>query len=123
MENKEYIIFAAMKKAGTDKEVSFENKNFRVGFSHGDILNANMYSQIKVGYNSDDYGFMTNTGRFVSRKEAADIARDAGQLYEVYNKTINLNSYELDIVAASEKFKQENYELWIKLRYFDGDEE
>lgn len=118
----EYIIFAAMRQMNSDKEVSLENKNFRVGLSHGDIINGNMFCHLKVGYNANDYGFLTNKCRFVSREEASDIARNAGQLLPHCTETKVLNSYEIDMVKASNQFKTDNYKMYNFLKYFDGDE-
>lgn len=116
MVESEYIVFAAMKEAGTDKEVCLENENYRVGLSHGDIINANMYAPLKVGYARNDYGFMTNIGRFVSREEAAVIARNAGQLYEQCKETQTLNSYELDLITAGKRLMEENIKLYFQLK-------
>lgn len=113
----EYIVFAAMKQKGTDKPITIENNNFRVGFSHGDIMNSCVFSNFELDYRKEsDFGFITNQCRFVSREEGADIARNAGQLLEPYKNTKSLNSYQLDLYAACRKFKDDNETLFYKLQ-------
>lgn len=126
MDNKEeiieYIVFAAMKQENTDKEIKVENHNFRVGFNHGDIISANMFNHIKVETsNLDSYGFITSTGRFVSRREAAEIARKNNQLRKGYENSVSLNSYEIDLYSASQRLKEENSALYYKLICIDNE--
>lgn len=121
MKENEYIVFAAMKQKETTEPISVENRNFRVGLNHGDIMNANMYSNIKVGFNESDYGFLTNLGRFVDRREAAEIARRNDQLKASYKETVRLNSFEIELSDAIHRFKEENYKLYVKIICIDND--
>lgn len=60
------------------------------GYNHGQCIEwfscADLYSSIR-DMDVEEQGFMTDTGRFVSRDEAVEIAKKAGQLREGYSKT------------------------------------
>jgi hypothetical protein len=50
------------------------------GYRHSDIMLNLVLLGIRERVSNEDQGFMTSTGRFVDRKEAALIAESAGQL-------------------------------------------
>lgn len=74
--NKEYILCAAIALFIKDNEPPV----IIGGYRHGEC----MTNAIKMGYSNyisqDEQGFLTSTGRFVDRKEAKMIAKNANQL-------------------------------------------
>ena len=89
MDNKkEYIICAAIKRKTPVNVVSKNYKtnileeddiySIEIGRRHNDILARFGKSQLEV----IKQGFYTSYGRFVSREEALQIAKDAGQIKE-----------------------------------------
>ena len=72
----EYILCAAISLPIRDNEPPI----IIGGFRHGDC----MTNAIKMGYlnyiSQDEQGFLTSKGRFVDRKEAKIIAKNANQL-------------------------------------------
>ena len=86
MKAKEYIICAAIKRK---TPVNVANHNYKINT----LENDDIYS-IEIGRRHNDIlarfgksyldvtkqGFYTSYGRFVSRKEALQIAKDAGQI-------------------------------------------
>lgn len=57
------------------------------GYRHGNIMQE-IHEEVKP----DEQGFLTDTGRFVSRVEAAKIAYEAGQ---IPNGIYSLDSYQV----------------------------
>lgn len=72
MEEKERITYAAVK---------FSNGTVLTGRNHGSIISNNALDPegIREYVKKDMQGFLTSTGRFVDRQEAALIAWEAGQ--------------------------------------------
>lgn len=60
--------------------VKAENGMMLLGKCHADCFYQGQNIGLKLSKKADDQGFITSTGRYVNRKEAAIIARDAGQL-------------------------------------------
>ena len=88
MTKKEYVLCAAIKRK---TPINVESKNYKtntledddiysieIGRRHNDILARFGKSQLEV----TKQGFYTSYGRFVSREEALQIAKDAGQIKE-----------------------------------------
>lgn len=85
---------AAMKEKGCDPEkIYFEphREVFRSvqGWRHADII----YKFGDVIDRTDTGGFMTSTGRYVSREEAAEIAFAAGQTNEKKSRLFSEDLY------------------------------
>lgn len=79
MDNKkEYILCAALKRL-TPKSLKLPNDLpfVEIGLRHFDIRDR---FPGEVSMKMNDQGFLTSTGRFVSRQEAERIARDCGQV-------------------------------------------
>lgn len=74
--SKEYILCAAIALTIKDNEPPV----IIGGFRHGECMTA----AIKMGYpnyiTQEEQGFLTSKGRFVDRKEAKIIAKNANQL-------------------------------------------
>ena len=86
---KEYILCAAIKRKepNTCKSPYHEGTNdilsIEIGYRHHDIYMRFGYPTIQdspLSYDPNDQGFYTSYGRFVSRKEAARIALECGQI-------------------------------------------
>ena len=92
--NKEYILCAAIKRL---KPVKVKTYNYQtanqqlddiysieIGRRHNDIIArfGKLYLDVARGQ-----GFYTSWGRFVSREEALQIAKDAGQVSETISDT------------------------------------
>lgn len=83
---KEYIICAAIKRKEPRKyhicyhEHLHDIFNIEIGYRHCDIISR---FTNEVSSNPKDQGFYTSKGRFVSRKEALEIAKTAGQVNEL----------------------------------------
>lgn len=60
--------------------VKSEEGNIFIGKHHADCFMKAHYIKIKMSRKADDQGFMTNLGRYVDRKEGANIALIAGQI-------------------------------------------
>ena len=88
MTKKEYVLCAAIKRK---TPINVNSKNYKtntledddiysieIGRRHNDILARFGKSQLEV----IKQGFYTSYGRFVSREEALQIAKDAGQIKE-----------------------------------------
>ena len=88
MTKKEYVLCAAIKRK---TPINVKSKNYKtntleddeiysieIGRRHNDILARFGKSQLEV----IKQGFYTSYGRFVSREEALQIAKDAGQIKE-----------------------------------------
>ena len=88
MRKKEYVLCAAIKRK---TPINVKSKNYKtntledddiysieIGRRHNDILARFGKSQLEV----IKQGFYTSYGRFVSREEALQIAKDAGQIKE-----------------------------------------
>ena len=113
----EYIICAAIRVVEEESEYPcVENKNIKIGLAHSDIINANQYSDRKVYTQDGQKGFLTSELNFVFRKEAANIAYNAGQIK--YKQGL-LFTCDFDIKSAWDKFLKENpdkVELFNELR-------
>lgn len=78
---KEYILCAAVKrKTPRDAHRCYHEKycdiyNIETGWRHADIIYRFMGE-----LDEDQQGFLTSTGRYVDRKEAAKIAFECGQI-------------------------------------------
>lgn len=92
---KEYILCAAVKRIKERDCYHHYNNNdlyqIELGYRHCDI-----YSRFlgEMSRSPNDQGFYTSKGRFVDRKEAMIIAKEAGQV-NVDNNSINLFSEDL----------------------------
>lgn len=88
MTKKEYVLCAAIKRK---TPINVKSKNYKtntledddiysieIGRRHNDIFARFGKSQLEV----IKQGFYTSYGRFVSREEALQIAKDAGQIKE-----------------------------------------
>ena len=88
MTKKEYVLCAAIKRK---TPINVKSKNYKtntledddiysieIGRRHNDILARFGKSQLEA----IKQGFYTSYGRFVSREEALQIAKDAGQVKE-----------------------------------------
>lgn len=77
-EKPEYILCAALRRF-EPKNVNLPNDlpNIEIGLRHFDIRDR---FPGEVSMRMDDQGFLTSYGRFVSRKEAEEIARKCGQI-------------------------------------------
>ena len=75
---KEYILCAALRRK-EPKDINLPNDLpfIEIGLRHFDIRDR--FSG-EVSMKMDDQGFLTSHGRFVSRQEAEDIARNCGQV-------------------------------------------
>jgi hypothetical protein len=56
-----------------------------LGKSHSDCFHQAFNVGVKMSSGAEKQGFFTNKGRFVTRSEAAQIARDAGQISPLIN--------------------------------------
>lgn len=98
MENKEYILCAAIKRITTKDCVKHYYNNdiydIEIGYRHCDIFGR---FKEEVSRKSFDQGFYTSKGRFVDRKEAMQIAIECGQVLEknLHNPSIGLFSEDL----------------------------
>lgn len=81
VENKETIVQAAMK---------FPDGEIFTGEQHSEILAKLPWEKLRTQKEAEN-GFVTSKGRFVSRKEAEDIAFDAGQIKVKMGKLISQN--------------------------------
>lgn len=94
MTKKEYVLCAAIKRK---TPINVNSKNYKtntledddiysieIGRRHNDILARFGKSQLEV----IKQGFYTSYGRFVSREEALQIAKDAGQIKETDNNIL-----------------------------------
>ena len=91
---KEYILCAAIKRKIPINVMSKNYKNYtledddiysiEIGRRHNDIIArfGKLYLDVARGQ-----GFYTSWGRFVSREEALQIAKDAGQVSETISET------------------------------------
>ena len=71
--------------------IQYEGKIYK-GFRHANIMRDMMDNGIKGHINQECMGFLTDTGEFVSRVEAAKIAYEAGQ---IPNGIYSLDSYQV----------------------------
>lgn len=60
--------------------VKAENGMLLLGKCHADCFYQGKNIGLKMSSKADDQGFITSLGRYVDRREAATIAKDAGQL-------------------------------------------
>lgn len=77
---KEYILCAALKRKEPKQQmIGYPNDlaYIKIGMRHFDIRDR---FPGEVSMKIDDQGFLTSRGRFVSRKEAEEIARECGQV-------------------------------------------
>lgn len=79
---KEYILCAAIKRTTPRQGLQlmyYQNDivNIEIGFRHHDIIRR---FQGEISRYPEDQGFYTSKGRFVDRKEAMIIAKEAGQV-------------------------------------------
>ena len=91
---KEYILCAAIKRKSPIKVTSHNYKtnsledddiySIEIGRRHNDILARFGKANLDV----IKQGFYTSYGRFVSREEALQIAKDAGQVKETYSNQL-----------------------------------
>lgn len=104
---KEYILCASV--WFDDGVVSYHHqpKNIKSGFVVSGRRHHNCFYTVsvftakppinddfhKVNENISTQGFLTNTDRFVDRKEAAKIAFEAGQVPELYEQLISEHLY------------------------------
>lgn len=92
----EKILCAAIlrKSENTCPKVYWENDIYKceLGYRHADILHR--FKGI-VRTDPDAQGFYTSAGRFVNRKEAWKIAKDAGQIMSDYDRDRELFSEDL----------------------------
>lgn len=93
---KEYILCAALLRKEPRNTNSYYNNDLdkiEIGYRHHDIRNRFLG---EVLTSPSAQGFYTSKGRFVSRKEAKEIAYKAGQLTpDVYVGNIDENTGEL----------------------------
>ena len=90
---KEYILCAAIKRLKPVSVIAYNYKtstkeqddiySVEIGRRHNDIMAR--FGKKVLGVNQQ--GFYTSYGRFVDRKEALKIAKDAGQI-ELENETL-----------------------------------
>lgn len=84
--SKEYIICAAVRRKEPRNCVKVYHEQYHdiysveLGWRHPDILHR---FQGEVSKSPEDQGFFTSAGRFVTRKEALDIARECGQVESI----------------------------------------
>lgn len=84
--SKEYILCAAIKRKEPRNCYRCYHEHLQdiytieIGFRHPDILHR---FKNEVSTKLKDQGFYTSKGRFVSRKEALEIARAANQVTEI----------------------------------------
>lgn len=95
MNNKEYILCAAIHYDDGNVHVH-QPKNIKIGFVVAGRRHHNCFATVALLRDGKPYrgvpkiqGFITNTDRFVDRKEAFIIARDAGQLLYEVNETLD----------------------------------
>jgi hypothetical protein len=80
MENREYILCAAIKRLEPKSCTPYHNNdicNIELGYRHHDIFQR---FPGEVSRKQEDQGFYTSKGRFVEREEAMYIAWKAGQV-------------------------------------------
>ena len=94
METKEYILCAAIKRLKPVSVVAYNYKtltkeqddiySIEIGRRHNDIM-ARFGKDILC---LTQQGFYTSWGRFVSREEALQIAKESGQVGETYSSQL-----------------------------------
>lgn len=94
---KEYILCASVWFDDGVVTYHHQPKNIKSGFVVSGRRHHNCFYTVSVF--TDDplskatQGFLTNTNRFVDRKEAAKIAYEAGQVPELYEQLISEHLY------------------------------
>lgn len=86
--SKEYILCAALKRKEPKQQmIGYPNDlaYIEIGMRHFDIRDR---FPGEVSMKIDDQGFLTSHGRFVSREEAEQIARECGQITEIIGGTL-----------------------------------
>lgn len=68
------------------------NGKIYTGYRHGNIMQDMAHEGVQGRVETQEMGFLTDTGRFVSRVEAAKIAYEAGQ---IPNGIYSLDSYQV----------------------------
>lgn len=93
MENKEYILCAAIHYVDEGCIYAHQPKNIKTGFVVTGRRHHNCFTTVSILRDGKPYsgvnkiqGFLTNTDRFVDRKEAYIIAKDAGQILNESSK-------------------------------------
>lgn len=96
---KEYILCAAI--WFDDDVISYHHqpKNINSGFvvsgrrHHNCFYTVSIFTKDQKVFKSITQGFLTNTDRFIDRKEAAKVAFEAGQVKELYECLISEHLY------------------------------
>lgn len=112
---KEYILCAAIKRVEPKLCSPYYNNdicNIEIGFRHHDILQR---FQGEVSKNSNDQGFYTSIGRYVSRCEAMMIAWLANQVDD--NKALKCNKCYIEQALSMHGYK---YHGDIFKKYFNN---
>lgn len=82
--------------------IKFNNKIY-IGFDHGECFKQMQKQDVK-GYDNSGQGFITDNGTFVDRKQACEIARDAGQIaYDTNHQTLISEDLHLYWLNEQEK--------------------
>lgn len=105
------------------------NDKLYTGFNHGECFNK-MKEDGLEGYGNEGQGFITDTGRFVDRKEAYFIAKEAGQIaYGLGQKHLIsedvhlswLNEQAEQIRSLEEQLKNAivpKFKIWQEVYYY-----
>lgn len=99
---KEYLLCAAIwfkcDEQPVHKPINIEGGVVLCGFRHGDIFAQTgmlVKHRIKLGITEEEQGFITSKNRFVTRKEAAEIALLQGQFKDNKEKEEVIRSHFL----------------------------
>lgn len=84
----ERILCSAIKRLVPREKYNYHHNDIHlieIGYRHHDIF---MRFKGEVSKKSEDQGFYTSKGRFVDRREACKIAKEAGQIEVDDEKTV-----------------------------------